>query len=178
MILNARGLNIVSDGAALGGGPSSGVGIAVNRSDAALGVRNDGGPAAIFPAGFVGIGTSTPAASLDVPLSVRFAGTGAASIWLSTGDQTSGMWLRNDGTSSVISSNGADMYFGYIGASKNLRFMGGGTTTQLILTPAGQVGIGITGPGYPLDVNGTIHAAGAFIAGSRTVADGNGCYYA
>lgn len=33
-----------------------------------------------------------------------------------------------------------------------------GGTERLVVTTAGNVGIGTTTPGYPLDVNGTIHA--------------------
>lgn len=140
----------------------------------------------------VGIGTTSPAAPLDVPATVRVAGTGSQSIWFSTADQATGMWLRNDGSSSVISSNGPDMYFGYIGTAKNLRFMGGGTVTQMILTAAGQVGIGNNfSPAYPLDVNGTVRATGMLMGGdillsgalkdstgNSTHVDAGGCYYA
>lgn len=74
IVLNARGLNVVQDGASTGAGPSAGVGIAVNRGGPALTVRNQGGYAATFEAGNVGIGTTTPAYPLDVNDVARVSG--------------------------------------------------------------------------------------------------------
>ncbi|MCL4544119.1 MAG: hypothetical protein M1118_05900 [Chloroflexi bacterium] len=74
VVLNARGLNVVADGAALAAGPSAGVGIAVNRAGSALGLRNSTGPALVVETGSVGIGTATPQQPLDVAGTVRCTG--------------------------------------------------------------------------------------------------------
>lgn len=100
--------------------------------------------------GKVGIGSTVPLQLLSV------GSTAANSIHFGTGDSATGAWIRNDGSNLVLSTNAGDMYFGYSGASKNLRFMGGGTNTQMLLTSAGLVGIGTASPASTLQVAGTV----------------------
>ncbi len=47
----------------------------------------------------------------------------------------------------------------------------------MVITPNGRVGIGLTGPSERLEVGGKVKAT-AFLAGTRTVADAAGVYYA
>lgn len=101
VILNARGLNVVDDSATLAAGPTAGVGIAVNRPGAALGVRNSTGYAAIFEAGNVGIGTTSPQQALDVAGTVRTTGI------LLGGDQLmSGALKDSTGTRTNVDAGG------------------------------------------------------------------------
>lgn len=65
--LNARGLNIGSDGATLAAGPTSGVGIAMNRAGVpALGVANAAGYGIVVESGKSGFGTTTPLGFVDI----------------------------------------------------------------------------------------------------------------
>lgn len=92
----------------------------------------------------LGIGTTSPGYNLDV--------TGTARI-------TNNMWLGsniyhdNDGNSAYIGFPADDTWRVVTGGSERLR-----------VSPSGNVGIGVTGPSYALDVNGTVDAT-SFRAG-------------
>lgn len=104
VILNARGLNVVDDFVTLTAGPSAGVGIAVSRPGAALGVRNSTGYAAIFEAGNVGIGTTSPGYPLDVAGTVRMTGV------LLGGDQLMSGALK-DSTGTRVNVDASGCYY-------------------------------------------------------------------
>ncbi len=105
--------------------------------------------------GNVGIGTTAPLGKLSVGT------TAGNSVTLGQGDPASGMWIRNDGSNTVISTNVGNMYYGYNGSSKNLYFMPGGTGAAMTITTAGNVGIGTNSAAQKLDVAGNINLSGA-----------------
>lgn len=94
--------------------------------------------------GNVGIGTTSPGYNLDV--------TGTARI-------TNNMWL---GSNIYHDNDGNSAYIGFP-ANDTWRVVTSGSE-RLRVNPNGNVGIGVTGPSYALDVNGTVDAT-SFRAG-------------
>ncbi len=86
--------------------------------------------------GNVGIGTTTPGATLDVNGSVRAAG--ASGFTFSGGDLDGGLFSPADGTVTLLTN----------------------ATERLRVNSSGNIGIGTTTPGAKLDVNGSVRAAG------------------
>jgi hypothetical protein len=85
--------------------------------------------------GNVGIGNTSPLGKFTV-------NSGNSAFTIGSGDPATGAWLRNDGQSTVFSSNVGDMWFGYGGVAKNLHFLGGGTTDDMVILSTGKVQIG------------------------------------
>jgi hypothetical protein len=85
--------------------------------------------------GNVGIGNTSPLGKFTV-------NSGNSAITIGSGDPATGAWIRNDGQSTVFSSNVGDMWFGYGGVAKNLHFLGGGTTDDMVILSSGNVQIG------------------------------------
>jgi hypothetical protein len=72
---------------------------------------------------------------------------------IGTGDPATGMWIRNDGSNTVISTNVGNMYYGYAGSTKNLYFFNGGTTSRLTIDSSGNT-----------STSGTLTAGSTFTA--------------
>jgi hypothetical protein len=116
--------------------------------------------------GYVGIGTSSPGAPLDVE----------AGGLMTTGPMYVNGYTVNSGTTSLVLNNGYSngetyaLTAGLPGATESgfsinkLSSYSYGASVQFISSPVltyngGNVGIGTNGPQYPLDVNGTIHCS-------------------
>lgn len=99
-----------------------------------------------FSTGNVGMGTTTPVSTLHV-----YGGNTASEITLSR--------VANVNTIAAWRYNGSLSEFGTV-SSDNMAFMANNITRIFIDYLSGNVGIGTTGPGYTLDVNGTAACAG------------------
>lgn len=117
---------------------SAAVGDTVLRTSAG-GLHLQSGTAAagltVSSANNVGIGNTSPLGKFTV-------NSGNSAFTIGSGDPATGAWLRNDGQSTVFSSNVGDMWFGYGGVAKNLHFLGGGTTDDMVILSSGNVQIG------------------------------------
>ena len=99
----------------------------------------------LYVSGNVGIGTTSPGVLLHAK------GTGHQYIEIeSDATSKSALFMSSDGTNLVYSGLGAGHGGGTAG---NWIVYAGGT--RMSVTQGGNVGIGTTGPGYLLDVNGT-----------------------
>lgn len=95
-------------------------------------------------------------------ITIGTAGSGSEITLSNVADPSTGMWIRSDGSNTVISTNVGDIYFGYSGSTKNIRFHNGGTgSPSMFLDTSGRLGIGTTGPRQLLEISG---------AGSRGIA--------
>ena len=111
--------------------------------------------------GNFGIGTSTPGYKLDVQ----------------TGDiNVSASYAYRLGTAAVISYSGGNVNFADAGGGTNLKATNNlafytATTERMRIDSAGNVGIGTTTPGTPLDVNGTVRATQFRLSGTGVIDD-------
>ena len=107
-------------------------------------------PFVIMPSGSVGIGTTSPRAPLDIAIQ---SGAGGNLRLGKSSAAEGGQITFDDGTGVgawEIDSNGAD-------GAEYLRFFrdkGENNVTAMVISPAGNVGIGSTAPGVALDVAG------------------------
>src|SRR5229473_3943940 len=126
----------------------------------------------VFPTGNVGIGTTSPGAKLDLSGS-----TFLQYVTLSDATSYGAISFRETGGSSKghIGMTGSGSGSAYIGGANAFQIWNGQNTPMVFGTngteraridASGNVGIGTTTPGYKLDVNGTINAAGLNISGS------------
>jgi len=103
-------------------------------------------------------GVNSPNAELEVAGDILLSGENH-SVWLRSNDEASDR-LRlhhSDSGNAYIDYQGGDLIFRYDTAEK-LRF-----------TSTGRVGIGVTNPAFPLDVNGLIKFDGIVMADNRQV---------
>ncbi len=96
--------------------------------------------------GYLGIGTASPAALLDVNGTAIFNGQ-SLTIGSPTGAANERFYLKYDGSVAFARINTTS----YVGLS----FGTNGTNDQMVITQAGKVGIGTASPMAMLDVNGT-----------------------
>ena len=116
-------------------------------------------------AGFVGIGTATPTALLDVAGSLRARGNASVDGALTVADVLN----ANGGVVTPSVSNAGTLQLSATGASGTLVARTAGED-RLLITPAGDVGIGIGAPTARLDVNGSFRVRDASILdGALTV---------
>lgn len=115
----------------------------------------------------LGIGTSNPAAKLDVVgtgsiISATRADTNRADIIVTNNGGTVAFGINNSAGNWLT---GGLAYYGYIlgpsSASYGLQFgVGAANTAAVTINPTGNVGIGTSSPGYPLDVVSNSTSAG------------------
>jgi len=109
----------------------------------------------VNPSGYVGIGTASPSSVLDVNGDIRVRG---------------GDLLDTGGTSRVRVTDDGDTYLNDAGGTARMRIIDNGDTvflnssgsTRLTVDTTGNIGIGTTAPGSPLDVIGDIKASGDY----------------
>jgi hypothetical protein len=140
--------------------------------------------------GYLGIGTTSPAAKLTVE--GDFQGNENVLRVNNQGDYASRIWLRNSGQSAYFSLSGTtadDASSGILSKALSLgvhnnspiQFFNGLTpSVKMTIDNAGKVGIGTTSPAQPLDVNGAIQTsdgAGLVLANSLNAVAGSAIVY-
>jgi hypothetical protein len=133
----------------------------------------DGGNFQLANVSKIGIGTTTPGAPLQI-------GSGSAAISFGTSDAAAGMWIRNDGVNTALSTNAGSIFLGFGGNTGKIIHIGNTNPGVLVVTgsapansvfigPAGYVGILTAAPICPLDIaagtNPSIRAASIIESG-------------
>lgn len=124
------------------------------------------GDSAIYQAsGSIGIGTTTPAANLDVVSGLLHVGGAVAPPTASQGAYLG--WNTTNGigeTDFINNEGGGTGGFSFI----NTPSSGSPKSTLMFINGGGNVGIGITSPAYPLDVAGTARVGRLIVNGGVT----------
>jgi len=165
-IINARGFSYRADGASLSSSITSGIGIAINRGNPAVAIRNNGGPGLIVENGNVGIGTTSPQFKLDIA-----PPSGVSGIRVQPHTFGTALELHNaydPGTMIIMGQDGHKTWQFLVhgdpvnrgqliiqGSTDNITY-----TDVMTLTPTGNVGIGTTTPTTKLYVVGDFTATG------------------
>lgn len=132
----------------------------------------------IDSSGNVGIGLSSPSYVFDIRTTGNSyatlnaanydSGGGAGALFQAQSDAGS-MFFKQfstaGGGAGQIRTNGTSLLFQASAASGYMVFETGGSSERMRITSAGNVGIGTTNPGHPLDVNGIVRAT-SFISTS------------
>jgi hypothetical protein len=123
--------------------PSIGIGTSDYRAirlqnTSGRGISQESAGATNYFAGNLGIGTTNPGAKLEV--------SGAS------GDIA---YFGNGSYTGKIGLDGTGMYFNHNSATRNLSFGVNGARDNLVISTAGNLGIGTTNPGQKLDVQTT-----------------------
>ena len=111
----------------------------------------------ISTSGNVGINTTSPLYRLDVTGSARVNSTSNLVMFIKTSSSFGAGISFEDST-----TGGNDVV--HAGAIGGAFYITTGYSEQMRITSSGNVGIGTNGPGYKLDVSGTIRATGDVIA--------------
>jgi len=161
---NISGLKLESSGIGLGSGlqmiNSSGRTYGIySGSDSLLHIADATANAdriVINSTGSVGIGSASPAYTLDVVGGVRgttglFAGNGLGAVALNLLDVAAASWQITTGNSNLSINNDSASW-----------------TNRLTITSAGSVGIGSASPAYTLDVAGIARGTTGLVAGNGT----------
>jgi len=137
-----------------------------------------------FSGGFVGVGTTTPGCDLHVS-----QGNTDSQMRVQTLDPTRYAYGRfmipanstvNDTQAGFFFQEGAGNFtagnriwtFGFNPVADNFQILGGGSATaKLVISAAGNVGIGTSTPAALLDVNGSVNVAGNIAAKYQDVAE-------
>jgi hypothetical protein len=129
--------------------------------------------------GNVGVGTSVPSFRLDVNDTMRgqndFALTANSAPWNST--LTKGLYMRyslNSGQDSayIQSSDRTSLTYFPLGIEAS-QITFGGTSTRMVITTAGNVGIGINAPQAPLHIVGSSNNISSTVGGIMMGTDSN-----
>jgi hypothetical protein len=123
----------------------------------------------ITSGGDVGIGTTSPSTALHI---ARAAAVSPTLRLQTTDSTTNGSIQWSNSTNSVLAFIGSNANIS--DGSGNLEFATGGTSTKMVLTSAGNLGIGIAAPNNLLNTF-ISNGAGAFSKGIR-IGTGDGSY--
>ena len=148
-------------------------GVGATGADMHFLVGNNGATEAItiLNSGNVGIGTTSPITTLDISKSVAASSVelrlensaldGYAYLILHGGNtNNAGMW--KNGPSSNVGAAGVGSFMVYQGDNAPIGFItNNAATPQMVITGAGNVGIGTTAPGMKLDILDNINGEGA-----------------
>lgn len=127
------------------------------------------GNSQIFDSGtYVGINTATPAAKLDI------SGDHVASIGLlrlnSSASNIAAQTYYIDGVYKAATYAGTDDNFYILGRDADIVFSTtSSTTTRMVITNGGNVGIGTSGPTQKLMVSGSIRVTGGYYDSSNSI---------
>lgn len=169
-LFNFRGFSLCTDSTTLSAGPTFGVGVAINRSGPALGLKNSTGASLNVEAGNLQIGTGVVAINTAIGSSYAgvFVGTNYSGNYYTQQTASYPSWGIDLGGVDNVSYSGTNDTFSIVrqaaGAAHTAR------ATLLKISAAGSVGINETSPDYKLDVNGSF----GFTPGSSVTPVDNG----
>jgi hypothetical protein len=115
--------------------------------------------------GRLGIGTTSPTERLTVSGNLKLSGS-SPYIDLNSSGWSGSAYIQTDIN---LAQNAAGDYFSFQNlAGKGFAFQRG-TTTDMLINPSGNVGIGTTSPAQRLDVNGLINSTNGICVGGEGV---------